>query len=153
MERIINVMAGVSAIFILFILLSICAEVIMRYFFKSPLLWSIEISEYLLLCLTFMGAPWVLRHNGHVRLETIVDMLGAGSKKVLYYVTNLLGLFTVMVIMYFSGIVTYEQLLLKTPVIKSLEIPKWIILAPIPVGCFFLSLEFIRKLCNGYRKG
>lgn len=146
LKRVCDIMAGISAIFILFILVAICTEVIMRYFFRHPLMWTIEISEYLLLYVTFLGAPWVLRHDGHVRLETVVNLTGPKTRKKLHFLSNLLGLFAAAVIMFFSGIVVYEQLLLGTPVIKSLEIPKWVILLPIPLGCLLLSLEFIRRL-------
>lgn len=151
-DRIIKLMAVLSAIFIIFIMLSICGEVIMRYLFKKPLMWTVEISEYLQLYATFIGAAWVLRQDGHVKLEIVTNILGARAKNALFYIANALGLAVTAVIMCFSGIVTYEQFILQTPVIKSLEIPKWIILAPIPTGCFFLSLEFIRKICVGNGK-
>ena len=145
-------MAGVSAIFILFIMLSICGEVFMRYLFKRPLMWTVEISEYLQLYVAFLSAAWVLRQDGHVKLEIFTGMLGMRAQTVFFYISNSLGFAAVFIIMCFSGIVTYEQFVLQTPVIKSLEIPKWIVLIPIPAGCLFLSLEFIRKMYVGFRK-
>ncbi len=151
-DRIIRLMAGLSAIFILFIMLSICGEVFMRYLFKRPLMWTVEISEYLQLYVAFLAAAWVLRRDGHVKLEIFTGMLGMRAQKAFFYISNALGFATVSVIMCFSGIVTYEQFVLQTPVIKSLEMPKWIVLIPIPAGCLFLSLEFIRKMYVGFGK-
>jgi C4-dicarboxylate transporter, DctQ subunit len=151
-SRVVGGMAGVAAFLILFILVSICMEVILRYFFGRPLLWTVEASEYLQIYITFLAATWVLRQDGHVNLEILLDMVGKKTKRIFYYASNTLGFVTALAIAIFSGTVTYQQLVLGTPVIKALEVPKWMVLAPIPVGCFFLTLEFMWRIAKGYKE-
>lgn len=59
-------MAAVSAFSILFIMFSICVEVAMRQVFNKPLMWTVEISEYLQVYITFLGAAWVLKNDSAV---------------------------------------------------------------------------------------
>lgn len=77
-------MAGISAIFIISMMLSICGEVFMRYLLKKPLMWTVEISEYLQMYVTFLAAAYVLRHDGHVKLEILTGILSPGTKKVFF---------------------------------------------------------------------
>jgi len=151
-NRVISGMAAVSTFLIIFIMLSICAEVGMRQIFNKPLMWTIEISEYLQVYVTFFGAAWVLRNEGHVRLDIFINLFKKTPRRVLYYTANLIGALTVLSLLFVSGWAVCEQYTLKTPVIKSLEIQKWIILLPLPIGSFFMFIEFVGKIFSEYRK-
>lgn len=139
-------MAAVSAVFILFIVFSVAAEVVMRCLFHRPLAWTVEIAEYLLLYIAFLSAAWVLQRDGHVRLDFVINLFGPGTGRAFRRVSDFLCFVTTLVLMIFSAFVAYEQFHLKIPVIKTLEVPKWMVIAPIPLGCFFLVLEFLRRL-------
>jgi len=109
-------------------------------------MWTVEISEYLQVYITFLGAAWVLRKDGHVRLDVLLNNIGSDKRKILYCLSNIIGALTVLLISFFSGWTVYEQFNLKTPVIKALEIQKWIILMPLPIGSFFMFIEFVVKI-------
>ncbi|MBV6505797.1 MAG: Sialic acid TRAP transporter permease protein SiaT [Deltaproteobacteria bacterium ADurb.Bin026] len=143
---IISKMAMVSGFLILFIMFSICTEVAMRQILNKPLMWTVEISEYLQVYITFLGAAWVLRKDGHVRLDVLLNNIGSDKRKILYCLSSVIGALTVLLISFFSGWTVYEQFNLKTPVIKALEIQKWIILMPLPIGSFFMFIEFVVKI-------
>lgn len=143
---IIGAMAAVSGVFILFIVFSVAAEVVMRCFFHRPLAWTVEISEYLLLYIAFLSAAWVLQRDGHVRLDFVIALFGPKTERAFRRVSDFLCAGTALVLMVFSALVTYEQFHLKIPVIKTLEIPKWMVIVPIPLGCLFLVLEFLRRI-------
>lgn len=145
-HSIISKMAMISTFLILFIVFSICTEVVMRQIFNKPLMWTVEISEYLQVYITFLGAAWVLRKEGHVSLNVLINNIGTMPRKILYYVSNIIGALTVLLLFFFSWWVVYEQFNLKTPVIKALEIQKWIILMPLPIGSFFMFIEFAVKI-------
>ena len=141
-------MALISALCILFIALSICYEVLGRYFFQHPLMWTIEISEYLQIYFVFFSAAWVLREKGHVTLDIAVNRFGPSGRKTCAIIADILGIAVAAILCIFSGIIAYEQMLLHIPVIKSLEVPKWLIILPIPMGMFLLTVEFTVKLIN-----
>lgn len=131
--------------------LSICCEVIARYFFHRPLAWTVEISEYLQVYIAFFGAAWVLRKKGHVTLDIAVNRFGPAGRKFCRVLTDILGIVVAATLCVFSAIVAREQFLLGIPVIKSLEVPKWLVIAPIPLGMFLVGAEFLFRLFNDIR--
>ena len=56
-----RVCASAATLIFVAMMLVVCAEVLLRYGFNSPISWVVEISEYALLWITFLGAAWVLR--------------------------------------------------------------------------------------------
>jgi C4-dicarboxylate transporter, DctQ subunit len=144
--RIFQVMAGIAALLIIFTVLSISCEVVLRYCFKKPLSWTVEVTEYLQVYMTFFSAAWILRHGGHVRFEILINSVSPRLAGVFFLVASLLGFVSCGLLTIFSAWVTWEQLISHTPVIKTLQIPKWLVLLPIPIGCAFLTLEFLMKM-------
>jgi TRAP-type C4-dicarboxylate transport system permease small subunit len=153
LSRTLDATAVFSAACIAFITLSICCEVIARYFLHRPLRWTVEISEYLQIYFAFLSAAWVLRKKGHVTLDIAVGRLSPGGKRAFRIFTDILGIIAAATLCLFAAIVAVEQYLLGTPVIKSLEIPKWIVIAPIPLGMFLVTAEFFVKLADDVRGG
>ena len=57
------------------IVVVISAGVFWRYVLNDALAWTEEIAKYLLVWLTFVGAPLALRSGGHIAVEVLPGML------------------------------------------------------------------------------
>ena len=79
-DRILDSLAAMAGGLILFACLIVSYEVFMRYFLNSPTSWTLEISEYCLLWITFLGTAWLLREDGHVKVDLLSDRLKARGK-------------------------------------------------------------------------
>jgi len=115
-------------------------------------MWTVEISEYLQIYFVFLSAAWVLRKKGHVTLDIAVKNLGPTGRKVCAVAKGILGILVTTTLCITSTMITYEQMVLKISVIGALELPKWLILAPIPLGMFLLVIEFSLTLINDIRR-
>lgn len=153
LTRTLDTLAVFSAACIAFIALSISCEVIARYFLHRPLRWTVEISEYLQIYFAFLSAAWVLRKKGHVSLDIVVDRLGPRARKTFRVVTDILTVAVAATLCLFAAVVSWEQFLLGTPVIKSLEVPKWIVIAPIALGMLLVTVESLVRLIDDLRGG
>jgi TRAP-type C4-dicarboxylate transport system permease small subunit len=80
-------------------------NVFMRYAFNSGFSVSEELSRWLFVWLTFLGAIVALRDNGHLGTDMLVGRLGPKGKKVCMALGLLLMLFTCWLL--FKG--SYEQ--------------------------------------------
>ncbi len=145
-DRLIAALVELSGWLIAFIALSVCLEVVTRYVFNFPLTWTVDITEYLQLYIAFFAAAAVLQERGHVKLDLVLNAAGPRIRKTLETLANLLGAVTTGAIFFFSARVVYRTFIMETPVIKALEVPKWLVLIPIPFGCLLLTIEFIRRL-------
>ncbi|PON17846.1 hypothetical protein C2W62_11000 [Candidatus Entotheonella serta] len=71
-------MAGVILLMITFL---VTGSALVRYMgFRAPI-WILQYTEYILLWLTFLGAAWLLREEGHIRIDTVISRLGASSRR------------------------------------------------------------------------
>jgi TRAP-type C4-dicarboxylate transport system permease small subunit len=50
-------------------------EVVMRYFFRSPTTWVLEITIYLVIASTFLALAYVLLEKAHVRVDSVTNLL------------------------------------------------------------------------------
>ena len=68
-DRTIGYLAFVAAIIIILTMLAVSAQIVMRYFLNRPMIWVMEITEISLLFITFLGTAWLLRREGHVKID------------------------------------------------------------------------------------
>jgi TRAP-type C4-dicarboxylate transport system permease small subunit len=144
-DRIIDGMAVLAGLSILFVMFSICYEVLLRYFNFRPLAWVTEVTEYLLLYITFLGAPWVLKEDGHVRVDIVLARLPWKTQKAFDLGTSLAGMLICAVLVWYGGKITLELYERGIPVIKTLAVPKYLLVGIIPVGSLLLIVEFVRR--------
>ena len=145
-DRIINGMAVIAGLLLMFMMFSICYEVVLRYFLFSPLTWVTEISEYILLYATFLGAPWVLKRGAHVKVDIVLTRLGNKSQKIVNLATSLICIAVCLVLVWFGTQMSLDLYQRGIPVIKSLSVPKFLLVGIIPFGGFFLAIQFIRRM-------
>ena len=115
------------------------ANVALRFLTDHSILWVEEVSRYLMIWLTFLGAGIVLRYGGHIGIDTLQDRLPQHAvyiRAVIFVL--LLGFFGVMVwlgIRYAS--LTWAQ---TTPV---LEIPVGAVYLAMPIGFALLIAHLL----------
>lgn len=152
-DGIIGFGAFLACAILIFVMLSVNAEVIMRYFLNRPLIWVMEISEICLLFITFLAAAWVLKVEGHVKMDIVVNRLGPRTQIVINTITSILSIIGVSLVVWYGVGVTWDQFQRGLYAGGSvLQIPNAAILFIIPVGSFLLFLQLLRRT-NGYLRG
>jgi TRAP-type transport system small permease protein len=69
----------------------VCLNVFLRYFFRQPLYWGDEIMIYLMILSVFLGFGHMLIENRHVRMTAIVERLTIRKQNILWVITSLLS--------------------------------------------------------------
>ena len=135
--------AGATLLFVA-ITVAICAEVLLRYGFNSPIAWVVELSEYALLWITFLGASYVLRHGGHVRVDILLQYLSPAALRVCGMVSAASCALTSLVILVFGIDATWTAYQRGAYKPTGIDVPTWIVLIVIPIGALLLLLRFAR---------
>ena len=143
LDRVISFMAYLAALLLFLLMLIICYEVVMRYLFRSPTGWVIEACEYALLYITFLGAPWLLKQDGHIRVDILFAFLNRKVSRILNTATSLVGAIACGFLFVYGILSTWHHFQESTLVIQTLNTPKWALLIIIPTGSFFLVLQFL----------
>jgi len=147
-DRLLKILAVIAGCIIVIMTVMICASVIMRYFFRMPLGWSIEISEYMLFFIAFLGAAWLLKNDGHVKIDLLTNNLPLLPQIFFKIWTSFLSAFICLVITYYGTISTIDHFHRGIPVIQALAIPKYLLLWVIPVGTLLLLIQSIRDISS-----
>src|SRR5680860_1791426 len=143
-DRIIDGMAVVAAILLIFVTLSVILEVAARNISNHSLGWVEEITSYCLLIIAFLAAPWVLKVDGHVRMDLVINALNPRVRRVFAIVTSAVGMIISAVLTYYAARVTwnFQQNNYFNPTVLSP--PKFIFIAFITLGFLFMALESLR---------
>jgi TRAP-type C4-dicarboxylate transport system permease small subunit len=144
-DHILNAMAFLAGIILVFIMLSVGLDVILRYFFNSPMIWVTEVTECLLLYITFLGTGWLLRDEGHVKVDIILTRLKPESTAFLGILSSLVGIFVSIMLTFYGMSVTWNYFKRGIYTPTAMEIPVAAIILIIPIGSFSLLIEFIRR--------
>lgn len=141
----IDKMARLGDVILIFLMLSVCADVILRYFFNRPQAWIAEISEYLLLYITFLGAAWVLKNEGHVTVDVLVTLASPKTRAVFGVISSVIGAFVFLVVFWFGTQETLDLFKRGVHNPSVLEFPKAPLVAIIPFGSLFFMIQFLRR--------
>lgn len=145
-ERLSRLGVIVAEIGLVLLLLLVFHEVIVRYLLDKPTLYSVEISEYLLLLVAFMAAGWVLQEDKHVSMQTFVNLMPAKVKQGL-------ALLTSIIVLLFCVVLIWEGMKASVLAYKGgyhssslLNVPMWIPYAIIPIGSLLLALQMLVRI-------
>ena len=144
-DRVVDAMACIAGVLSVAVMILICYLVVMRYVFSKPPAWIIEVCEYMLIYITFLSPTWLLRKNGHVRVDLFVSWLPTRQQKLIRRITSFVGGVACAVLTWCSLMVTIDNYARKVLSIQTMSVPKWILYAVIPVGALFLCIEFFRQ--------
>jgi C4-dicarboxylate transporter, DctQ subunit len=111
----------------------------------SGLTWSEELIRYFLIWVTFVGMSVCARHNEHMGIEFIPQMLKGVPYKILMSLIYSIGLaFSVMLILYSSQLVSFS--VQTGQVTSGIGIPFSVIYAIIPLSGVLLVIRYIQQI-------
>lgn len=140
-DRLLAGLALLSALAFGAVAFIIAYEVSARWLGFRPPVWPQAVSEFTMLYATLFGAPWVLRRAEHVQVTTLVAVFPARARTALSRVVSLIGMVICLIVAWYALRVTLTAQGLE---IRSFEMPKWLVYAPLPLGFFLLAIEFFR---------
>jgi C4-dicarboxylate transporter DctQ subunit len=147
-DRVLDSTNILASILLVFIMLSVCIEVVSRYFFGSPTVWVVEISEMSLLYLTFLAAAFVLKRQAHVKIDLLLNRLNPRIQAMLGIVISIIGAICFLFIVWYGAQVTWDNFLRGTYRSTVLEVPNAAVLFIIPLGSLLLVIQFLRDACG-----
>ena len=153
MEKIIRLIIEVSGVVGVIILVGMMAvtvaDVIGRYFFRRPIIGSMEISIHFMVCVVFLGMGWCALNDGHIRVDIITDKLSKRGEALLDGFDNLATLIVGLIIAWRSYIevLTVKEMDVNSPILGIPRYPFVFVTAFGFLLLFFAALIlFIRDL-------
>lgn len=138
-------LAGSVAV-ILFVMLFVCAEVLMRYGFNAPIPGHLEGSELLMPIIVFLALSYTQATHGHVGMDLVLDALAPGVRRYATAATLLFSIAICAVLAYFSGKNAYQLWLYADVTMTPPYFRTWPAAAAIPLGYGLISLRMYLQI-------
>lgn len=101
--------------------------------------------EYGFLYMMMLGSPWLVRTRGHVYIEILTAAVPDGVRRKLSRVVTLICFLTCAVLAWNTGeVAVTDYLTFEIDVRGSVDIPRWIATASMPLGFGLMAIEFLR---------
>jgi TRAP-type C4-dicarboxylate transport system permease small subunit len=150
-DFIIEFLAYLAGIILLAITFAVTGSALVRYLgFRAPI-WTLQYTEYGLLWFTFLGAAWLLREEGHIRIDTIISRLYAPSRRKVEIMDDILGFVVSIIIFWFGTLHTIDLYQREIMEVKGVIVPKFPFFLIIPLGGLTLSIQFVRNFLKKIR--
>jgi TRAP-type C4-dicarboxylate transport system permease small subunit len=144
LDRTIDILAVFAGVLIVYLVVSVTVAIIMRGL-RVGVIWMFEITEYCMLWLTFLAAPWVLKHEAHIRMELIVDRFSVRTQIMLRIATAVIGALICLILAGFGIKVSWDYYKSGYFLHTVLAPPIYPILVIVPIGCVLLFMQFLRQ--------
>jgi len=145
-ERLLELLCTLFALALGAIVVLISLDVLLRDLGLGALPWLLELTEYLLYAGTFLAAPWVLRKNGHVRVDILLASLPRPAAIQLDRAISAFGLGVSLILLYYGSAAVREAWREGMVQYRTWFVPEWILLSPIAICAALLSAEFVLRM-------
>lgn len=129
----------------------ITGEVVMRNLSGRTVPWLLEASEYGLFIAAFLGAPWVLRLGGHVRVDVLLNVASTTGRRWTELAGDILAAAVCAILCFFGTAAVIDSAGAGMMIYKSIIIPEWWVLAFVPLSFLLLTVEFVRRAVRAAR--
>jgi TRAP-type C4-dicarboxylate transport system permease small subunit len=148
--RAIEFLALVASVALLAMVAIICADVLTRNVAVPGLprgvAWSNEISELLLYAITLLAAPWLLREGRHIRVDIVLRALPRRAAYLCEWLADILGLVSCLWLVVYGTTAAWQSEQSAALSIKTLVMPEWWFMAPLPICFALLAIEFVFRM-------
>ncbi|MBX3454469.1 TRAP transporter small permease [Ferrovibrio sp.] len=137
-----------------FVIFWVLASVVFLQFFSRYVLndsyaWTEEISRYLLMWLTFVGAATAMRRGSHIGVEAIQHFMPSPLARLSRLVIDAITLGFLACLCWF-GVAITERMQIQTMTV--IEWPMSIVYGGVFVGCCLMLYRYIRVVWGNYKR-
>ena len=145
-DAVIYGMAFIAAFLMAAMMVVITLDVVLRNLGYQSSAHFFTFTEYALLIVPCLGAPWLAREKGHIYVEIVLNGLPPRGKRAM---TAAIGLFCIavcLVIAWYGFEVAWRDFVQNEKDVRSMDWPRWMVVGWIPVSFFLMAVEFARFL-------
>jgi TRAP-type C4-dicarboxylate transport system permease small subunit len=144
--RLLDALLLLACLLLLIMTLLIGADVLLRNIGLGGIAPSNEISEDIIYLLTLLAAPGLLRQGQHIRVDIVLRALPAKVGWLLEWLSDSLGVICCLYFVWYGWRVVEASFKSGALSIKTLIMPEWWLLAPMPLTFVLLGVEFFFRM-------
>ena len=139
-------MAWLAGLLTAAMMVTITIDVVLRNLGYQSSAHLFTFTEYALLMVPCLGAPWLVREKGHVYVEILLMYLTPRQRVMLRNFIGVLCIAVCVVLAWYGTEVTVHDFLSNEKDVRSLDMPRWMVVGFIPLSFVMMAIEFLRFL-------
>jgi TRAP-type C4-dicarboxylate transport system permease small subunit len=125
-------------------MVAVVASVGMRNAGLQPFAWLFVSTEYGLLWMTMLGAPWLVRERGHVHIELLTAALPPPLGRAVSRLVAALCVAVSLVLAWKGAELMLTNLERRDFDVRAYFFPRWLLSASFPLAFGLMAVEFTR---------
>src|SRR5690606_3203948 len=121
-------------------------QVIMRYVFNSPLVWSEEIARYALVWFVYLSGSYAVKYQKHVKFNVIIELIGKKIpliQRIVRVAVFALWL-AFLVFMLRLSIEMVSRQFISGQLAPGSQIPMYLVYLGLPIGFLLMSFRVLQ---------
>src|SRR3954469_14239342 len=139
-------MAALAAFLMAAMMLVICLDVLLRNLGYQSSAHFFTFTEYALLMVPCMGAPWLVREKGHIHVEILLMALAPRLRARATMAIGAVCIALCLVFVWYGFDITWQNYVQAEKDVRSLDMPRWMVVMWIPLAFLLMAVEFARYL-------
>ena len=127
-------------------ILIVCQMVLWRYVLVASTTWQTDFVTFALVGATIVGAPYVLREGGHVKVDLVTGAVTPAVRRVLLVISYVTVMLMSAVFAWKGGVLTAEAWHGSWVTETVAELPLWVPYSALPVGFGLLGLQALADM-------
>ena len=137
-------MAWCAAALIVAMMVVITLDVVLRNLGYQSSAHFFTFTEYALLVVPCLGAPWLVREKGHIYVEILLMHLDRRRRAALRRAIGIVCIVVCAVLAWYGFEVTLRDFVATEKDVRSLDMPRWLVVGFVPLSFAMMALEFLR---------
>ena len=134
-------------------ILIVCQMVMWRYVLVASTSWQTDFVTFALVGATIVGAPYVLREGGHVKVDLVTNAVAPALRRVFLVVSYLTIAAMAAIFAWKGGVLTWEAWHGSWVTDTVAELPLWVPYSALPIGFTLLGLQALADMIVSLRGG
>lgn len=147
-EAVLYGMALCAGVLMVAMMLMIVTDVALRNLGYQSSAHLFTFTEYFLLLIPLLGAPWLVREKGHIYIEVLIGALSPQRRQTLLRLILVLCAAVCAVLAFYGGAITVQDYVQSEKDVRSFDAPRWMLMASMPLAFGMMALEFLRLLAR-----
>ncbi len=143
-DKMMDVMLLISGIIVVLDTIAVVQDVIIRKAFDFTWAPLYEILTYSLVWMTFLGTTAIYRDNGHVKLDSFLQLLSQRKQTLVNLITSCAVVVLCLFLLFLTARLNVNDFLNDFRLATILNPPKWPIEIIIPLSFLMLSIQAVR---------
>ena len=139
-------MAYLAAFLMVAMMTTITLDVVLRNLGYQSSAHFFTFTEYALLIVPCLGAPWLAREKGHIYVEILLMSMSPRWRLRMTMLIGVICIAVCLVVAWYGFQVTLQDYLQNEKDVRSMDFPRWMVVGFIPLSFLMMAIEFARFL-------